>query len=421
MSTTAVLGCLFGDEAKAKIVDVLAKNVDIVARFQGGSNAGHTIMIDNKKYVFHLIPSGILYKDIICVLGAGVVIDPFQLIDEMDHLIEQGVAFDGRFIIDARASVVLPLHKQLDQKQEQLSEKTKIGTTGRGIGPCYADAVARYGIRIIDIVNPMDLAYKIQKLYAYHGMDITEQELQELLRILAEASKRITGFVKNVPYYLAEAHQHGKEILFEGAQGSLLDVYFGTYPYVTSSHTISGGISVGAGFAVNKIDKIVGVYKSYFTRVGEGPFITELFDEIGSQIREKGHEYGSTTGRPRRCGWFDIIAAKYTLMLNGINEVALTLLDVLSGLKTIKVCTGYRYKGRVLKEFPFDNHILEDIEPEYMDIPGWDEDISDCKDFNELPIRAQEYVKTIQGLLGVPICIVSVGPDREQTIFRIME
>jgi len=414
MRSTAVLGCVWGDEAKAKIVDVLADDADLVVRFQGGNNAGHTINVNGEKYVFHLVPSGILYPGKVCILGSGVVIDPVLLSEEIETLKTKGVKFEGRFFIDPRAQIVLPLHKELDSRSEGDSAQTKIGTTKRGIGPCYADAVARVGIRFGDLFELEYLKERMANILAYHNF--SAENLDQLVKDIHEAGLKLKPFMKSIPYYLNEAKD--KHILFEGAQGSLLDVYFGSYPFVTSSHTVSGGIAIGTGFPPTKIDNIVGVYKSYFTRVGEGPFPTELFDETGDKIRIKGNEFGSTTGRPRRVGWFDMVAAKYTAMLNGIDEISLTLLDVLAGLDTIKICIGYKLNGEVITEFPYLAKELAELEPQYVELPGWKEEIDQIKEYDKLPENARNYVETVEKMMGIPVTIVSVGPDRIQTIFR---
>ena len=413
MGSTAVLGCAWGDEAKAKIVDVLAKDADFIIRFQGGNNAGHTIKINDKKYVFHLVPSGILYPKKICIIGSGVVIDPFQLIEEINALESEGISFENRLYIDPRTQIVLPLHIELDGKQENDSEQVKIGTTKKGIGPCYSDAVSRIGIRFGDLFEKEYLIQKINNLLSFHGRSSHNSEA--LAVKLMEAGKKLHRYIKQVPYLLNKLSD--KKLLFEGAQGSLLDLYFGTYPFVTSSHTIAGGIPVGSGYS-KKIDRIVGVYKSYYTRVGEGPFPTELLDEIGERIRVQGNEYGSTTGRPRRCGWFDAVAAKFTAMINNIDEIALTLLDVLSGIDKLKICTGYRIDDLLTDEFPYSANTLYKAKPEYIELDGWKEDISDIRDYNKLPENARRYVTTIEEILEQKINIVSVGPNRSQTIFK---
>ncbi|MBN2829534.1 MAG: adenylosuccinate synthase [Candidatus Cloacimonetes bacterium] len=418
MSSTAILGCMWGDEAKAKIVDVLGANADIVVRFQGGSNAGHTIIIDNDKYILHMVPSGIVNPKIICVIAPGVVLNPFEMIDEMQGLKERGVDFSNRLLIDPRANLVLDLHKDLDCKSEQGTNGNKIGTTKRGIGPAYADAVARTGLKIYHLYDEVTLKSMLIQIYQSHDRNLTETELKEIVEELQVAAEYLKPYVKQTPYYLNEQIKAGKEIIFEGAQGSLLDITYGSYPYVTSSHTVSGGISIGCGVPPNKINKIIGVYKSYFTRVGEGPFPTELLDKTGDQIRTQGHEFGSTTGRPRRCGWFDAVASGYTAMLNGVDEMALTLLDVLTGVGDVKICTGYKYKDEIIKEFPAEVRILAEVEPVYEEMPGWEEDISSLTEFDALPQNAKNYIKRIEELLGIPATIISVGPDRKQTIFR---
>ena len=417
MSLKAVLGCLYGDEAKAKIVDVLAADTDIIIRFQGGSNAGHTIQFDNQKFVMHLIPSGIFHKDQICVLASGVVIDPIQLEVEMDSLIKKSVNFEGRFFIDERATVVLPIHKFLDEKNEELSGTNKIGTTKRGIGPCYADSINRIALKMYDLKDKIELKEKLLFIYKFHNIAISNPEIDEQTQKLNSFFNKMKSHFINLPYKINSWIKEDKKILFEGAQGSLLDIYFGTYPFVTSSHTISGGIAAAVGFSPNKIDEFIGVYKSYFTRVGSGPFPTELTDNIGEQIRKQGNEFGSTTGRPRRCGWFDVVSAKYTSMINGIDSIALTLLDVLSGFETLKICIGYELDNKISYEFPSQSSILEKMKPVYIEVPGWNEDLTNCKKWEDLPVNAQKYVKKIEELVNVPVKILSVGPNRNQTIF----
>ncbi len=413
MYSTAVLGCAWGDEAKAKIVDVLAKEADYIVRFQGGNNAGHTIKLKDKKFVFHLVPSGILYPEKTCLIGSGVVIDPFQLLAEMDNLRTQGISFENRFFIDPRTQIVLPLHRELDGKAEADSNQTNIGTTKRGIGPCYSDAIARYGIRFGDLFDKEYLHERLDNILRFHNYPISK--VDNVFNELITITEKLKPFIKQIPYLLNNVTD--KNILFEGAQGALLDVTFGTYPFVTSSHTISGGIAIGAGFG-KKVDRIVGIFKSYYTRVGNGPFPTELHDEVGNKIRIQGNEFGSTTGRPRRCGWFDAVAAKYTAMLNGIDEIALTLLDVLSGFKTLKICTGYKIGDTITNEFPYNSKVLEQAIPQYIELPGWDNDISGITEYNKLPENAKKYIAKIEELIGKNVTIVSVGPERGQTIFR---
>lgn len=416
MSSLAILGCMFGDEAKAKIVDVMGKDADLVVRFQGGNNAGHTICIENKKFVFHLVPSGILYPEMKCAIGAGTVIDPWSLKGEIDLLQAQGIKFDDRFYIDPRANLTLPLHKYLDSLNEKTS--SKIGTTKRGIGPTYSDAIARKGIKFIDLIDGVDLRCKVTNLYDYHNIEIKEADLDALIDDLEAVKKYYSPYIRQVNYLIDEYYNAGKNIIFEGAQGTLLDITYGTYPFVTSSNTISGGITTGCGFSLRKVNKIIGVYKSYYTRVGDGPFPTELFDRVGEQIRKQGNEYGSTTGRPRRCGWFDLFASKYTANLNDVDEIALTLVDVLMGIPEIKICTAYEYQGASLTEFPASSQILAECKPVYQTLAGWEEDISMITDFAKLPLNAKEYVLFIEKEIGKKVSIVSVGPGRHQTIFR---
>lgn len=416
MSSIAVLGCMWGDEAKAKIVDVLGEGADVVVRFQGGSNAGHTIHLNENKYVFHIIPSGILYPDTVCVIASGVVIDVFDLLAEIDDLTGKGVSFENRLLIDPRAGVVLPLHKELDAANEDKSGKNKIGTTRRGIGPAYSDDRARTGIRLNDLYHAEYLRSRISNLYKYHNLKLTDKELSALLKKLQAAGNKLAGYVRQTDSYIRARYLQGDRLLFEGAQGTLLDITFGTYPYVTSSNTIAGGISTGAGIPLRMVDKVVGVYKSYCTRVGEGPFPTELKDKTGDRIRKQGNEFGATTGRPRRCGWFDAVAARYSAEINGVDRLAVTLLDVLSGFEELKICTAYWIDGKRTEDFPADPFLLEKGEPEYLSLKGWSKDITSCRKISSLPKAAKDYLEAIQDLLTVPIELVSVGKERSQTI-----
>jgi len=417
MYVKAVLGCLYGDEGKAKMIDVLASDADVIVRFQGGSNAGHTIQFNNNKYVLHLIPSGIFHEDKICILASGVVIDPYQLESEMQILTEKSIVLNNRLLIDERAVIVLPLHKELDAKNETIFDDKKIGTTRRGIGPCYADSISRIALRMYDLFDKDRLKKKTTFIYKFHNHSISETDLVKLVDDLYKFGQTMKDSFVNLPYKIDTFIRENKKILFEGAQGSLLDVYFGTYPYVTSSHTISGGIASSVGFSPKKIDEIIGVYKSYFTRVGEGPFPTELFDDIGKRIQTNGNEFGSTTGRARRCGWFDAVSARYSTMINGIDSAVLTLLDVLSGFETLHICTGYEIDNVVYDSFPADASLLYKAKPIYLTLPGWEENISEIKGWADLPTNAKAYVRKIEECLSVPIKIISVGPSREQTIF----
>ncbi|HOV17239.1 MAG TPA: adenylosuccinate synthase [Candidatus Cloacimonadota bacterium] len=417
MSSTAVLGCLWGDEAKAKIVDVLGANADIVVRFQGGSNAGHTIYSDGQKYILHTLPSGILYPHTVCVIGSGVVLDVFSLLEEMQALEQRGIHLQDRLLIDMRAALVLPLHKDLDAASEDEAQQYKIGTTRRGIGPAYADDTARVGLRLNDLYHGEYLAGRLDNLYRYHHQKSTVQEMETLINELKEAGEKLQPYVAQTDTYLRKKYAAGARILFEGAQGTLLDLTYGTYPFVTSSHTMVGGISVGAGIPFKMVDKIIGVYKAYATRVGEGPFPTELKTAPAEQIRQQGNEYGSTTGRPRRVGWFDAVAAKYTSDLNGLDSLAVTLLDVLSGLPEVKICTAYQIDGKRITDYPSDPFLLAKAVPEFISLNGWEDDISACTKVGALPKSAQDYIIAIRDLLKVPVEIISVGHERGQTIF----
>ncbi|MGA7838878.1 MAG: adenylosuccinate synthase, partial [Ignavibacteriaceae bacterium] len=378
MSVTVLVGSQWGDEGKGKIVDILSENFDIVTRYQGGANAGHTVAIGEKQYILHLIPSGILRKDVICVIGNGVVIDPTALLEEISLLKKNGIKVDGRLFISHNAHLIMPYHKLLDSINEKGSKK--IGTTGRGIGPCYIDKYARKGIKIVDLLNKKILEQKIrenleeknrllEKVYDSKGLDV-----EEIIEQYLEFDKAIDKYIKDVPAFLNEAISKGKSILLEGAQGALLDVDHGTYPYVTSSSPTSGGACTGTGIPPTKIDNVVGIVKAYTTRVGNGPFPSELSDDDGEKLRKVGAEFGATTGRPRRCGWFDAALVKYSQMINGIDSVAITKLDVLSDFDEIKVCVGYKLNGKILKSFPTDVDRLSAVEPVYKTLPGWKTD-----------------------------------------------
>ena len=405
---------MWGDEGKAKIVDFLGANADVVARFQGGANAGHTIVLQGKKYVFHTVPSGILYPKTKCVIGAGTVIDPFGLKEEMRSLMEQGIDFSNRLFVDERAGLVLPLHKKLDGLKEEKRGAGKIGTTGKGIGPAYADQASRNGLRFGDLRHPEWLRERLTALYDSHDLNWEDPEAE--LSALQEVWEFLKPFAAQADLLVRQWYLEGEKILFEGAQGTLLDLSFGTYPFVTSSNTLSGATSVGIGFPPRWLDKTLGIYKAYVTRVGEGPFPTEIFDPTAEAIRKAGNEFGATTGRPRRIGWFDAVAARYTASLNGLAAIAVTLLDVLSGMEELKICTAYWLDGQKLPGYAFHHLDLARVEPEYLTLPGWDEDLGECRKLEDLPPQAQDYLEAIQDLVEVPIEVVSVGKDREQTI-----
>ena len=421
MSITVLVGSQWGDEGKGKIVDILSEKYEIVTRYQGGANAGHTVEIGEKKYILHLIPSGILRENVICVIGNGVVIDPTALLDEISLLEKNNIKVDGRLFISQNAHLIMPYHKLLDSISE--SGGNKIGTTGRGIGPCYIDKYARKGIKIVDLLNRKVLEEKIRenlkeknnllkKVYGHEELDV-----EEIIKQYVEFDKTIDKYIKDVPSYLNNAIAEGKSILLEGAQGALLDVDHGTYPYVTSSSPTSGGACTGTGIPPTKIDNVVGIVKAYTTRVGFGPFPTELVDDEGEKLRKIGAEYGATTGRPRRCGWFDAFLVRYSAMINGIDSVAVTKLDVLNSFENINVCVGYELNGKQLKSFPTDVERLSSVKPVYETLPGWNSDISKCLSYSELPLKTKDYLNFISKKSNIKIQIVSVGPKRQQTFF----
>lgn len=421
MSATVLVGSQWGDEGKGKIVDILSEKFKIVARYQGGANAGHTVMIGDKQYILHLIPSGILREDVICVIGNGVVIDPTALLEEIDLLEKNGIKVEGRLFISHNAHLIMPYHKLLDSISE--SGENKIGTTGRGIGPCYIDKFARKGIRIVDLLNRTELEKKIRtnlkeknellkKVYGHEGLDV-----DAIVKEYLEFDRAIDKYIKDVPAFLNQALAEGKSVLLEGAQGTLLDVDHGTYPFVTSSSPTSGGACTGTGIPPTKINSVIGIVKAYTTRVGNGPFPTELTDEEGEKLRKIGAEFGATTGRPRRCGWYDAFLVAYSQMVNGLTSVAITKLDVLSNFEKIKVCIGYELNGRRIKSFPTSVDQLSQVTPIYETLDGWNEDISHYLSYDELPVKTKDYLNFIAKHSGIKIDIVSVGPKRKQTFY----
>ncbi len=420
MDVTILVGSQWGDEGKGKIVDILSEQYDIVVRYQGGANAGHTIRIDDKEFILHLIPSGILRKDVVCVIGSGVVIDPNALLEEIKFLEENGISIKDRLLISHNAHLIMPYHKLLDTISEK-GEK-KIGTTGRGIGPCYIDKYARKGIKIVDLLNKPHLEELIRENIEEKNTLLTkvynedELNVEEIIKEYLEFDKVIDPYIKDVPSFLSKSIEENKNILMEGAQGTLLDVDFGTYPYVTSSNPTSGGGCTGTGIPPTKITSIFGIVKAYTTRVGYGPFPTELDEENGDKLREAGAEYGATTGRPRRCGWFDAFMMRYSRMINGIERVAITKLDVLSYLDEIKVCTGYEVDGKLINSYPTDSAAMAKVNPVYETLPGWKEDISEIKSYKDLPKEAKQYLAFISEQCGFEIKIISVGPKRSQSI-----
>lgn len=420
MSVSIIVGSQWGDEGKGKIVDLLSSKVDIVARYQGGANAGHTIQIGDKQYIFHLIPSGILHDNVICVIGNGVVIEPQALLDEIKMLEDNNINIKGRLFISHNAHLIMPYHKLLDSINEKGA--LKIGTTGRGIGPCYIDKYARSGIRIADLLNKDTLKEKIRKnLDEKNNLlkkvyDIDALNVDEIIDECISFDQRIDEYITDTSAYLNDAILENKSILLEGAQGALLDVDHGTYPFVTSSNPTSGGACTGTGIPPTKISEVIGIVKAYTTRVGLGPFPTELFDEDGQKLGRIGAEFGATTGRPRRCGWFDAFLVNYSRKINGIERVVITKLDVLGYFDEIKVCVGYEINGKKLKYFPTSEAELTAATPIYESLKGWNKDISNVRSYDELPSEAKEYLTFISIKCGFEIKYISVGPKRSQTI-----
>jgi adenylosuccinate synthase len=415
----SIIGSQWGDEGKGKIIDIFAEKADIVVRSQGGNNAGHTVVSGGETYKLHLIPSGILYPNKPCYIGAGVVIDPQSILQEIDGLRNRGIDISG-LKIDYRAHIVMPYHIALDGLSEKLRGGSNIGTTGRGIGPCYMDKYERSGLRFYDLINPEKFEKKARPLIKHKNEVIAKiyggQALDEhkIIAEYIEYGKRLSQFAADISVLTFDSAKAGKQILFEGAQATLLDIDFGTYPYVTSSHPIAGGVCVGTGVGPTVVDEVIGVAKAYTTRVGEGPFPTELDDEIGDHIRTAGGEFGTTTGRPRRCGWFDAVILKHSIRINGMTGIALNKLDTLTGIEKLKICTEYTTS----KDFPPDIAELEKAEPVYIELDGWSEDITAVREFQDLPKNAQVYVKTIEEICGCAVKIVGVGASREQIITR---
>jgi adenylosuccinate synthase len=424
MACVVVVGTQWGDEGKGKIIDLLAEFADVIVRFQGGSNAGHTLVVGGEKFVFHLMPSGILHEGKRCVIGSGVVVDPQILIEEIDQLKEKGyLRDDSQFLLSEEAHVIFPYHKTIDKGRER-SRSGAIGTTGRGIGPAYEDKASRDGIRFVDLLEEDVFRRKLEENVAqknYYLTHVLGEEVLEsgpLYQEYRQYGERLHQHITNTSLFLAQQIQEGKQILFEGAQGTLLDVDHGTYPYVTSSNTVAGNACAGAGIGPSQIDLVLGVSKAYTTRVGGGPFPTELFDEISEMLREKGGEYGATTGRPRRCGWFDAVVVRHAVRVNGLGALTITKLDTLTGLKTIKACTAYRVGNDVITEFPASTELVARCQPIYEEHEGWEEEISGATKISQLPPNARRYLERIEELTQIPIYIVSVGAQRDQTIIR---
>ncbi|MEH7546773.1 adenylosuccinate synthase [Neobacillus vireti] len=420
MSSVVVVGTQWGDEGKGKITDFLSENAEVIARYQGGNNAGHTIKFNGETYKLHLIPSGIFNKEKISVIGNGMVVDPKALVAELAYLHEKGVTTDN-LRISNRAHVILPYHIKLDEVEELRKGANKIGTTKKGIGPAYMDKAARVGIRIADLLDREIFEEKLEqnleeknrlfeRIYETEGF-----KKEDILDEYYEYGQQVKKYVCDTSVVLNDALDEGKRVLFEGAQGVMLDIDQGTYPFVTSSNPVAGGVTIGSGVGPSKITHVVGVCKAYTSRVGDGPFPTELNNEIGNRIREVGREYGTTTGRPRRVGWFDSVVVRHARRVSGLTDLSLNSIDVLTGIETLKICTAYRYKNEVITEYPANLRILSQCEPIYEELPGWTEDITGVKSLDELPLNARHYVERVTQLTGVPLTTFSVGPDRTQT------
>jgi len=422
MTNTCVIGLQWGDEGKGKIIDILAKDYDIIVRYQGGGNAGHTLIIGDEKFIFHLIPSGILHPDKKCVIGNGIVFDPRLFLDEVAGLSKRNISVNGNLFVSDRAHVVFPYHKKLDLLIEKQKGNSMIGTTGRGIGPCYTDKIARDGIRVAELLHKEHFKEKLKKTVEeknrlfvdlYKDEPVSWEEIYEEYCVYAE---KISPFVCDTVDLMAKAIEDNKKILFEGAQGALLDVDFGTYPYTTSSNASAGGVSPGIGVSPKQIHDIIGITKAYATRVGSGPFPTEIDGEQGEHIRKKGGEFGSTTGRPRRCGWFDAVAIRHSVRISGVDSLIVTKLDVLDDQETIRICTGYKSYEKVYNNFPADLDVLENCEPVYEEVSGWMEDTSKVRDVKSLPGKAMDYIRKVEEIIGLKVKMVSVGPERLQII-----
>ena len=420
LSTVVVVGTQWGDEGKGKITDFLAEKADVVARYQGGNNAGHTILIQNKKYKLTLIPSGIFNENKICVLGNGMVINPAALVEEIEYIKSNGFSVDNLKISD-RAHIIMPYHLVLDALEEDRKAENKIGTTRKGIGPCYMDKAARNGIRMADLMMPEEFIEKTRRLVAEKNQIITQVyggdplDAESIIREYLEYAELLRPYVTDTSVVLNDAIDAGKKVLFEGAQGVMLDIDQGTYPFVTSSNPSAGGVCIGSGVGPSKIKQVIGVAKAYTTRVGDGPFPTELNNELGQWIRDRGNEYGTVTGRPRRVGWFDSVVVRHARRVSGITGLSLNSLDVLTGLETVKICTAYRYRGQILEHYPASLKVLAECEAVYEELPGWSEDISGVKRLEDLPANTRRFVERVSELTGIPIAIFSVGRNREQT------
>lgn len=423
MAAVVLIGAQWGDEGKGKITDYLAEKADIVVRYQGGNNAGHTVVVGSDVYKLHLIPSGILYEEKVCIIGNGVVIDPGVLLKEINSLIKRKTKI-GKLLISSNAHLIMPYHRLLDKLEEEARGLNKIGTTGRGIGPAYMDKTSRVGIRVIDLFDKKVLASKIKENLEAKNKILTKFyevqafDFEEIYKEYLGYGEKLFPFVTDTSLAIKQYIDAGKKVLFEGAQGTLLDLDHGTYPFVTSSNPIAGGACIGAGIGPTSISRVIGVAKAYITRVGEGYFPTELHDEVGEKIQKYGSEFGTTTGRFRRCGWFDAVVARYAARINGISDYAITKLDVLSGLDKVKICVAYKINNKLLTEFPLRQSDFTECEPVYEELPGWKEDLSEIRNFKDLPEPAVNFIKRIEELTGIPVTLVAIGPERGQTLVR---
>jgi adenylosuccinate synthase len=422
VANVVIVGTQWGDEGKGKIVDLLAEKAHMVVRFQGGNNAGHTMVVDGEQFICHLIPSGIL-QDKTCIIGNGVVVDPAVLLEEIDNLKRRGVNIvDDRLMISERAHLIMPYHQSVDHAREKFKGDKKIGTTGRGIGPAYEDKATRRGIRFVDLLDPGVFAEKVHTIldeknfYLKNYLSAAVLDARDIIDQYQIYAQRLAPYVANTSVIINRAMEDGQHVMFEGAQGTHLDIDHGTYPFVTSSSTLAGNACCGSGVGPRQIDEVIGIVKAYTTRVGQGPFPAELFDNIGDRIQEKGVEFGATTGRRRRCGWLDTVILKNSVRLNGLSGLAITKLDVLDGLASIKICTGYEYKNEIISDFPASLDVLADCKPIYEALPGWTENLSNLRKLEDFPENARKYLDRITELTETDIHIVSVGPGRDQTI-----
>ena len=422
MPNIVIVGTQWGDEGKGKIVDLLAEFADIVVRFQGGNNAGHTMVVKGEQFISHLVPSGILQNKT-CIIGNGLVVDPSVLLEEINYLTSKGINVEpDNLKISEKAHIIMPYHKHLDKAREKMKGDKKIGTTGRGIGPCYEDKATRRGIRFVELIDTEVFSEKVKSIvkeknfYLKNFLSYETVDSDSIINQYNGYAKKLAPYVTNISIIIDNAIKKGKQVMFEGAQGTHLDIDHGTYPYVTSSNTIAGNACSGAGVGPKQIKEVIGIVKAYTTRVGEGPFPAELFDETGNAIQKKGAEFGATTGRKRRCGWLDIVILKNAVRLNGLTGITVTKLDVLGGLESVNICTSYEYNGKTINDFPASLKTLEACKPVYETLPGWSEDISHIRKFEDLPQNAISYLRRVEELIETPIYLVSVGPGRDETI-----